>query len=152
MRDTRGNRERKKEKERKRERASERQNVMVNREEEEKREAEKETKRVGARREREVHEKRLGRRWKKDVERGARRGRKAVLLMGPLSGLAALCDLQLKSSPSLPAPAALSPRRVICCEFINATLARATIERTFHVSNCSGRAEYSAHVLIQSSF
>lgn len=36
-----------------------------------------------------------------------RRGRKAVLLMGPLSVLAALCDLQLKSSPSLPAFAVL---------------------------------------------
>lgn len=30
--------------------------------------------------------------------------RKAVLLMEPLSGLAALCDLQLKSPPSLRSP------------------------------------------------
>lgn len=86
--------------------------------------AKKETKRVGTRREREARA--AGRRWKKDVKRGTRRGRKAVLLMGPLSGLAALCDLQLKSSPSLPAPAnrLSAPRRVICCEFINATIAR----------------------------
>lgn len=48
-----------------------------------------------------------GMRWKKDVVPGTRRWRKAVLLMGPLSGLAALCDLQLKSSPSMLAPCSL---------------------------------------------
>jgi len=78
-----------------------------------KRKAKRRKKRRERRREWAQEEK--GRRAGKGVEKGRgtsyeRGGRRAVLLMGPLSGLAALCDLQLKSSPCLAPRARRSSR------------------------------------------
>lgn len=89
--------------------------------------AEKETKRVGARREGEGT---AGRRWKKDAERGTE-GEESGPFDGAFVGSRGALRFATKIV-ALPTRARRSAlRRVICCEFINATIARRSNARRF---------------------
>lgn len=145
-------RERKKEKEGERERLPE-PGGKSGREDDAK--GKKYTKRRRKRRREWAHEEKRERRGE-EVGKGTwnevpRRGRKAVLLMGPLSVLAALCDLQLKSSPSLPAFAALLVEWFAVNLLMRRALARDDRTRVLS-SHVLWAAQNSVHARIQSSF
>lgn len=150
MRDTRDNGERQREKER-----AKRQNSVVNRE--------GRTKRATMRR-RNMKRRRKRREWARDVRKrstdGKRNGEREVYTKGEESGpfdgafVGSRGALRFATKiVALLARVGRSPRRVICCEFINATRARAAIElatrRRFRT--IWGPRRNSAHVRIQSS-